>query len=142
MIYNFSTLAQTYVFDAPDKFTPRKLQTRPYLSTRCRPAMWSPPVVSLLQSCAYDFCVGLCLSEDDERDCWLLALNKGNNTLIDCLFRVDLLHLYVRKFQILKEGYMTRPWSGIMNGEMKRKRVASRPTLPATGFIVLIPALL
>ena len=41
----------TYVLQLPDRFTPRRLQTRPYASTKCRPWMDNfPPVPVVDQS--------------------------------------------------------------------------------------------
>jgi hypothetical protein len=45
---------KAYALLQPDTLTPRKLQTRPYESTMCRPLGFiSPPVPVRDQSCAY-----------------------------------------------------------------------------------------
>jgi hypothetical protein len=44
----------TYVLQFPERFTPRRLHTRPYASIKCLPCVRIPPVVSRDQSWAWD----------------------------------------------------------------------------------------
>ena len=80
----YSTKRTTYVLQFPDKFTPRRLQTRPKASIKCLP-LWVrlPPVPLVDQSWAKEgpeFAVVGFLSMDDEAGSSLTRTNEASRS--------------------------------------------------------------